>query len=282
MTYVQVLDFKNMGSPTKRVWNNGIPVDITPEMAIYWIKISDGKNVRSLNQKQVDAIVADLMSGNHTTRTIRFHKDGWCADGQHFLNAIIQSGITARKIFVELGYSDEEISKIDTGIVRSFSVTSAIAGESVTGVDAALAIVLEDGFDAIDKKYSHTQKRYLIHKYKEEVEFIRNNLKARIKPVAMKKAIIDVYNLIKSDPEKVSRLIQFMHVYSSSDISGGSSDQAAINLVKALARVPTAQRSTRYEVYRLTATAINNFMEKKKAKKLYMTKKQKEVLKHGL
>jgi hypothetical protein len=139
--------------------------------------------------------------------------------------------------------------------------------------------MLEYGF-AHTGKETHDQKRFLVNKYREQVDFVNSCLKsARLKPVAMKKAIVDVYERVKTNPEKLSRLVRFGKVYSKMDISGGSSDQAAINLAKAIERIPTADRTTRDDVYKLTIVAIDNFMKGNPAKKICMTKKQKENLK---
>lgn len=272
-------DFKHMQSNTKCSWNGGFPVDVTPEMASVWLFQSRGKNPRTINQVWVQQNIDDLSSGMYTSRTIRFHKDGWNCDGQHILTAIVQSGCTAKGVFVEVGLSDADVSNIDTGHVRSFLVTSKIAGMKANGGDSSLALVLEYGLRCSGGG-SHPKRRKLISAHSEEIAFVNRVLKgARLKPVAMRKAIADVYLRVKMNKEKLLRLERFGIVYSKMDISGGSSDQAAINLAKAIERIGTADLKTRDEVYKLTIVAIDNFMKENPSKKLCMTKRQKQILK---
>jgi hypothetical protein len=280
MTYEKPLDFSNMKSDVKKAYNNGIPVIITPQMAVRWLAISQGKNVRPLKESKVAKIIADLMVGKHTARTLRFHKDGWNADGQHYLTALARSGMNSPPTFIELGYTCEEIAHFDTGDVRSLGVTSKILGVQLTDNDASLAVLLENGLMASGTKLTHEEKRELVKKYQEQVNFVRENLKTgNPKPVAMKKAIAEIYLKVKDNPEKLNRLVQFIHVYTKMDISGGSKDQAAINLVKALEKISTSDKKTREEIYNLTIVSIDNFMKRKPAKKIYMTDVQKKALK---
>ena len=273
------IDFMNMQSNVKKSWNNGVPIDVTPEMASRWLGISKGKNPRTLKWVHVNKLANDLKSGNHTTRTIRFHKDGYLGDGQHLCNAIIQTGMTAKNIFVELGYSKEDLSHLDVGLNRSFKDTSKILGFDSTGSDSSLAMVIEFGLDKPKEILTHDQKRSLVEKHREEIDFVKSILVgAKTKPVATKKALVDAYNTIKKDQKKLDRLVRFGKVFSTSDISGGSQDQAAINLYRAVAKISTADRKTRHEVYRISMIAISNFMRKKTSKKLCMDSDQKEAM----
>jgi hypothetical protein len=271
-------DYMDMRSNIKMSWNRGLPVDVTPEMAARWLKVSEGKNVRPVNKAGLQMLIESLKGGTHTTRTIRFHKDGWCCDGQHFLNAVSSTGLVAKNTFIEVGLEDVDVPHIDVGKLRSFTVTSRCAGVYATGGDSSLALVLKHGLDKVANSTSHDERRYLINLYREEIDLVNSSFSgARLKPVAMKKAFVDVYKEVKSNPEKLNRLVRFAKVFSIGDISGGSADQAAINLSRAIDKIPTADRKTRHEVYRLTIVAIDNFMKKKTAKKIYMDNTQKKI-----
>lgn len=272
-------DYTNMLSLIKRCWNNGYPVDITPKMAARWLSVSEGKNPRKVNRAWVMKISYDLTHGLHTTRTIRFHRDGYCVDGQHLLISIVETGVTAKNTFVEVGYEKGDVPNMDIGGGRTFNTTAVLAESTATNSDAALAIVLEYGFTPQTNELSFAQRRMLVDKHRECVSFTNNGLKsAKRKPVAMKKAIADVYKAVKDDPKKLARLERFVHVFSKLDIEGGSADQAAVNLSKLVSRIPTADRSTRKDVYDSTISAIDSFMKANPAKKICKTKKQKSVL----
>ena len=276
MVYDKPLDFRNMKSDVKKAWNGGIPVIITPEMAVYWLRISEGKNVRPIKERTVTQYTSDLMTGRLTTRTVRFHKDGWCADGQHLFTSIVRSGMSSQPTFVELGYVQSEIGHFDISGLRSIAISTSSGGYSISESEAALAVTLEYGLFAYGTSLTRDEKIDLVKKYRIPIDFVINNLKTQKKPNAMKHAIAKVYMKIKDNPKKVSRLIEFMKVYSTKKDSGPG-DRAALNLREVLLTVSSADKNTRLEIFMWTISTIESFFNKSQAARICFTSRQKQL-----
>ena len=269
-------NFMDMKYNNRKILNNGKPVLVTPQMAKRWLEISKGFNPRKLDLNHVSSLSHDIISGNHTIRTIAFHKNGLMGDGQHVASAIVSTGMSIN-LWIEVGLDDADISHLDIGKTRSYSVTSKGLGMKTSGGESSLAGVLEYGFDQPPKTLTHDERRFLVRKYREDIDIVNESFKSsKIKPVAMKKAFVDKYREVKNDPIKLKRLIWFGKVFSTLTAENGKKDQAALNLYKQLNKMATADRKTRHEVERLTSIAIDNFMEENPAKKIYMTNVQKK------
>lgn len=91
---------------------------VTPEQALEWLTHND--NNRSISKKHV-ALLAGMMSRNEyhfVGDPIRFDVDGRLLDGQHRLNAIIESE-TSHKMIVVSGLTPDSQVYMDAGRKRS-------------------------------------------------------------------------------------------------------------------------------------------------------------------
>lgn len=93
-------------------------MDVTPEMAKRWLKLN--LNNRSVNQKNVDAIVKDILSNDWDTthQGIAIAADGTIIDGQHRLLAIVKANKSVKMWVLQNAVKS---THIDSGLKRSES-----------------------------------------------------------------------------------------------------------------------------------------------------------------
>jgi hypothetical protein len=79
---------------------------VTPEMAQQWLD-NGGKN-RKLSKLHVNRLAQEIVKGRwvFNGQTISFSAEGKLLDGQHRLNAVIQSGVTI-PMSISFGVADE-------------------------------------------------------------------------------------------------------------------------------------------------------------------------------
>lgn len=125
-------------------------VAVTPELALDWLTQPNvrGPN-RRLNPQVVSRYAKAMKAGKWqlTGEAIKFGKSGYLLDGQHRLNAIIESGATIRTLVI-YGVADPAQDVMDTNRVRRASDVLAIRGyANVTMVAAAVRVLigLENG-----------------------------------------------------------------------------------------------------------------------------------------
>lgn len=112
---------------------------ITPEIATKLLK-GNVKN-RKLNDRTIAQYAKNMTDGEWgmNGETIKFSKDGKLLDGQHRLQAIINSG-TTQDFLVIRGLDDDDIYTIDIGKNRNNSDALALAGYPVRSFILAAAI----------------------------------------------------------------------------------------------------------------------------------------------
>lgn len=108
----------NVSKQTKRGYHTmrSTTVKVTPTMAAEWLARCNTKN-RRVNKIHVQKLANEMKSGRWTVNgeTIAFDEDMVLIDGQHRLNAIVQSGVTIETIVV-YGVEDP----------RAFATTGAL------------------------------------------------------------------------------------------------------------------------------------------------------------
>lgn len=116
--------------------------NVTPALAEAWMKCNTRN--RNLSQAHVETIKADLESGNWllTPDAIAFDDHGVLINGQHRLQAIIESGISAPCI-VATGLSHDSFVVTDDGRRRTFGDVLHIEHiPNWSGVAATVALVM--------------------------------------------------------------------------------------------------------------------------------------------
>jgi hypothetical protein len=122
-------------------------VEVSPDLAEQWL--SRNPNNRNLRRAVVDAYARDMEAGRWRLNgeTVKFSETGQLYDGQHRLNAVVQSGQTVPMVVVR-GLGSDVMSTVDAGIKRSYSDALRLAGEDNTATLAAVcrrAVMWERG-----------------------------------------------------------------------------------------------------------------------------------------
>jgi hypothetical protein len=113
-------------------------VDVSPAIAEDWL--SRNPNNRNLRRAVVDAYARDMEAGRWRLNgeTVKFSTTGQLYDGQHRLNAVVQSGITVPMVVIH-GLGADVMATVDAGAKRSYSDALKLAGEDNTSTLAAVA-----------------------------------------------------------------------------------------------------------------------------------------------
>jgi hypothetical protein len=156
-------------------------LDITPEMAAQWL-VRNKKN-RRIRPSVVNAYTRDIESGEWPVNgeTFKFDWNGDLLDGQHRLQAIVQSGKTMRSIVVT-GLPPDARDTVDTGITRTASDTATLKGipHSVIQTAAArAALILASGDTNLNRKVSTTEILHFILAHPELEEAARRASEVR-------------------------------------------------------------------------------------------------------
>lgn len=140
----------NTNTPTRKPSHSF--VQLTPELAEKWL----GQNIgnRNLRRQKVQQYARDMREGNwHTSgQAIQFDWNGRLIDGQHRLEAVIESGVTVEALIVE-GLDPRAREVIDTGAKRTASDALKFAGHTQ---DATLLAAVARIADARENGYLRT------------------------------------------------------------------------------------------------------------------------------
>lgn len=112
-------------------------VNVTPRMAAEWL-LRNTHN-RSVRQRVVLAYAADMAAGNWrwNGESIKFGLDGTLLDGQHRLEAVVESDVTL-PLAVVRGLPNETQETVDGGAKRKFSDVLKLRGERAHATLAAV------------------------------------------------------------------------------------------------------------------------------------------------
>lgn len=94
-------------------------ITITPAKAKQMLQKNKG-NFRPMNMPRVKLMARDMLSGNwrQTGESIKFGKNGQLLDGQHRLQAIVESGVSLKMLVIR-GLDPDAALSMDTGKTRS-------------------------------------------------------------------------------------------------------------------------------------------------------------------
>lgn len=114
-------------------------VEVTPDMASYWLERCNTDNYRALDQRVVSRYARDMQHGawvDLNGATLVFDRNGHLADGQHRLAAAVQADHTFRTL-VLVGAQPEATLTMDDGKKRTMANILKNRGEVNTAVLAA-------------------------------------------------------------------------------------------------------------------------------------------------
>jgi len=174
---------------------------ITPEIAKEMLKKNIGN--RPINRKHVDKLVKEMVNDRWKVNgdTICMNNDR-LIDGQHRLQAVVQSGVTIATLIVE-GLSSDVFDTKDVGKRRSAGDVLGIAGE-INATRLASALVMIDRYFTgrvhSHTNYSNTEVEELLVKYPEA----RNSIQRGVTGVSLlMPSVLDAchYLFSRKDPE---------------------------------------------------------------------------------
>jgi hypothetical protein len=116
-------------------------VDLTPEIAREML-LANVRN-RQLRRPYVKRLAEAMKRGEWTMNGEPFQvaHDGTLINGQHRLEAVVESGVTIRALIVT-GLANEALRTVDTGTRRNLSDVLALRGETeTTNLGAALGLL---------------------------------------------------------------------------------------------------------------------------------------------
>lgn len=134
-------------------WKEKISVElilVTPELAEKFLRANSG-NYRAMRNPHKRRMVSDMLSGDwsFTNATIAFDTDGNLVDGQHRLDAIVESGMSNWFLIVNgMPVGSKDNPATDTGARRSVAThlhNQGVGSANVVASAARLLYRLRDG-----------------------------------------------------------------------------------------------------------------------------------------
>lgn len=113
-------------------------IAVSPARAKAWLEMNE--NNRPLRGRRVTAYARDMAQGKWTMtgEAIKFDSEGFLLDGQHRLNAVIQSGVTVDMLVV-FGLQKESQKNMDTNARRTPADALALNGWKHGAILGAMA-----------------------------------------------------------------------------------------------------------------------------------------------
>lgn len=149
-------------------------IDVTPVFAARLLERNSTN--RNMRKRKVEQYVRDMLAGRFVTthQGVAIYENGSLADGQHRLQAIVNSGVTCKMVVTtDVPYDDNHIMAIDSGVSRSVTDSSKITGTKVTSRQRSIAAWLEWPASNAKKTLSHGEIVELCDKYDKEICLIQ-------------------------------------------------------------------------------------------------------------
>lgn len=200
---------------------------VTPAKAAEWLQTN--KQNRKLRKQTVMQYTADMLSGSWTrcVTPISFYDDGELADGQHRLQAVVESK-TTQAFYVIRGLNRRDGLNIDTGLARSVTDAARIVGKSDLSYEmVAVARGIEFGRQVSIRSLSNAEKLAILDRHRAAVDFAcKNGPKGRIIRNAITLSAIARAWSAGADPEDLARFARVLQ----DGMPTGTHEHAAVAL----------------------------------------------------
>ncbi len=249
---------------------------ITPKVAGAILGNRNMQN-RSIERRRVQRYISDIVTGQWkvTGDTIKFNRQGSLIDGQHRLQAVMESGKDAN-FTVAFGVDDDAVIAIDEGKPRTNLDVARIIG--MEGVSKYAMSIAAYTLEHAGVKHKRTRSDIIefFQRHEEAINFVADRFSSQ----AVIKAPIGVvlfraFYHFRYDQKRLDRLARFMELLQlkSSDLINQNipdTDNAPLTLREFVLR--SAGKNTgsfRRELYEKTESALWSFMNNQPIGKLY-------------
>lgn len=242
---------------------NGTWEFVTPETAAEWL-LDHNKNNRKIRATRVTAYARDMRSGDWmaTHEAIAFNCDGTLIDGQHRLEAVIESGIPGW-FLVFHGVPKAVARVIDSNATRSASdALKIVHGKDATARDVTVAKIIYRG--GRNKMYAPTRSEALemYSKYESAVNTVSSMFEGPSTHIAISPVMGVIGRALLSGVSE-TKLRKFASVL----VSGVSEEPKDAWIVKLRDRLLAPQRTGNHRhratIYDVTAFALRAWLDGK-------------------
>ena len=151
-------------------------ITITPNLASEYLQLNNSN--RKINKMQLDMIVRSINAGKWrlTHQGVAFYKDGTLADGQHRLQAIVNTGVSLlMPVFHGIERDTDTVLAIDCGRGRTTTDSALISGLKITNNDISVSKGLRFGYkDRSFNKLTHFESCDLCEEYFDELNIMKS------------------------------------------------------------------------------------------------------------
>ena len=236
---------------------------VNPTIAKRWLE--QNTNNRRLRRESVNKYARDMSAGDWHRKPVAicFDDSGLLGNGQHTLNAIIESG-TSQELLIARNVPRKSIALMDIGLKRTFADVAHFIGENYDSRRGAVARTAAWGVNWEQKSFDEVFDAYREHK--EVIDFVCDRSP---KKVGYSAAVLAVCAraMYTHDASKVERFLDILTTGLVDDLS----ESAAVRLRDFLRTRGIHGRAGQNEVFRKTTSALAAFLRGEPLAKIYGT-----------
>lgn len=226
---------------------------VSPEKAAEYMKRNHPRN-RPLTKSRVLGFAEEMKAGRwrKTHQGVAFDRAGQLIDGQHRLQAVVESGVSVWLMVVR-GIEDAAFDVMDTGQGRKDFHRIHMGGVDITREDCSTMKAALCSISSTKKwPLSIIRERYL--SCREAFDFVNTYASAKKVPSTIRAVILRAfYNVDRP------RLVEFCAVIANSEVSSNG-DGAAVKLVKLIGSSDYGSQTNRKHLYAITERALGYFL----------------------
>lgn len=252
------------------VIQQAIPIYVTPELAIHWLREATAKDRRNLNPKALTRLERKVNSGNFCInhQAIAFDQQGILCDGHHRLSTIVATGIGVW-LWALFGLTEEAIYSIDRGTARTADQDLMMRGMSRTKERLSLLRICIEMLGHISTfVFDYEDYMKWLPVFGDAVDFALP-LKNRMKKTAKKASVVGAFAFAYStNPARVAASAE--RFVRQSYLADNSPELVLIKYVDEPKNFVRGQKA-RADMARSVLNAIHAAVKKKKITKLDAT-----------
>lgn len=236
---------------------------VSPNLAKSWLEKNETN--RNLRKKSVSQYASDMISKNWVEKPVAicFNQDGKLANGQHTLNAIIQSG-KEQSLLIAKNVPTQSIAMMDIGVKRTITDIGKMVGNEINSRVTALTSILIGGVTNPNTNYSFHQHLDCYQKYQDEIDFVLSKTnKSKGFPATLLSVCV---KLISGGVDKNS-IERFLEIIKTGEMTY-QYDKSAIKLRDFLLTSHLGGNAAREDAFKKVQYALDNYLNKKPINRL--------------